>query len=221
MSSIEKLKAEATALEEKARASGRPIKHCVALEEVAKRHGFENWRACSASLEKAPVASALPPKARPTNPVKMKRYLSSEWRFALDIPADWNSFPAVSSNSPFEVIRFMSHEEGIHVLIIFRSPHDPKKTPREHSDQIQQVLAKGGFGNFVNGETSIQSHPVHTLDFDQPRGDIGTWSCRHYFMFDRTLCYTLGFGTVHRAAMIDLYDRVARSFEILPEPSQS
>jgi hypothetical protein len=220
MSPIEKLKTEAAALEENERALGRPMKHCAALEEVAKKHGFENWRACSASLEKESVAST-PPKALPANPTEMKHYVSSEWRFALDIPARWNSFPAVSSNSPFEVIRFMSHEEGVHLLIIFRSPRDPKKTPKEYSDQIQQVLAKGGFGNFVNGETSIQSRPALTLDFDKPRVENGTWSCRHYFMFDGALCYTLGFGTDHLAAMIDLYDRMAKSFEILPELSKS
>jgi hypothetical protein len=221
MSPIEKLKAEAAALEENERALGRQMKHCAALEEVAKKHGFENWRACSASLEKAPAAAVPPPKAVPTNPAEMKHYVSSEWRFALDIPAPWNSFPPLSSNSPFEVIRFMSHEEGVHLLIIFRSPRDPKKTPKEYSDQIQQVLAKGGFGNFVGGETSIRSRPVLTLDFDKPAGDNGTWSCRHYFMFDGTLCYTLGFGTDHRAAMIDLYDRMAKSFEMLPGPSQA
>lgn len=219
MSPIEKLKAEAAALEKNARSSGRPMKHCAALEEVAKKHGFENWRACSASLEKAPTASIPTPQALPTDSTEMKRYVSSEWRFALDIPVRWNSFPPLSSNSPFEVIRFMSHEEGVHLLIVFRSPHDSKKTPKEYSDQIQQVLTKGGFGNFVTGETSIQSRPALTLDFDKPRGN-GTWNCRHYFMFDGTLCYTLGFGTDHWAEMIDLYDRVAKSFEILPNPSK-
>src|SRR5664279_4071745 len=67
MSPIEKLKTEAAALEENERALGRPMKHCAALEEVAKKHGFENWRACSASLEKESVAST-PPKALPANP---------------------------------------------------------------------------------------------------------------------------------------------------------
>ena len=218
MSPIEKLKAEAAALEEKERALGRPMKHCAALEAVSKRHGFENWRACSASLENGPPAATPPPNEHPTKPTEMKRYVSSEWRFALDIPARWNSFPAVSSNSPFEVIRFMSHEEGVHILIVFRAPHDPKKTPKDYSDRIQQVLAKGGFGNFVGGETSIRSRPVLTLDFDRPQEQNGTWSCRHYFIFDGTLCYTLGFGTNQRDATLGLYDRMAKSFEILPDP---
>lgn len=211
MSLIEKLKAEAIALQEKARASGSPMKHCAALEEVAKKHGYENWRACAAALGSAP-ANFLPPSVKPST--EMKRYVSSEWRFALDIPARWNAFPPVSSNSPFEVVRFMSHEDGVHLVIIFRAPHDPKKTPKAYSDSIQKILTQGGFGNFVNGETTIRSRPVLTLDFDKPQGE-GIWSCRHYFVTGGTLRYTLGFGTDHRAVMIDLCDRMAKSFEIL------
>lgn len=46
MSPIEKLKAEAVALREKETAAGRPLKHCDALERVAKSHGYASWRAC-------------------------------------------------------------------------------------------------------------------------------------------------------------------------------
>ena len=56
----------------------------------------------------------------------MKHYESSDWNFALDIPRRWNSFPPVPTNSPNEVIRFASREDGNHLLIIFRQPHDPK-----------------------------------------------------------------------------------------------
>jgi hypothetical protein len=46
------------------------------------------------------------------NTTEMKRYRSAEWNFALDIPKRWHAFPPVSSNSPAEVIRFASKEEG-------------------------------------------------------------------------------------------------------------
>src|SRR4051812_36644380 len=62
------------------------------------------------------------------NTTDMKRYKSSEWNFMLDIPKRWNSFPPVSANSPYEVIRFASQEDGTHLLIIFRFPHDTKQT---------------------------------------------------------------------------------------------
>ena len=77
---------------------------------------------------------------------------------------------------------------------------------------VQLVLAKAGFSNFVKGETRIGSRRVATLDFDQTLPDGSVWSCRHYFIIDGTLMYTLGFGTNNREAMFDTYDRMAKSF---------
>lgn len=144
----------------------------------------------------------------------MKHYKSYDWGFALDIPSHWNTSPPVPSNSPSEVIRFGSKENGNHLLIIFRSPHDPQRSLNELSDQIQQILANGGFGNFFKGETTIGSKPVVTLDFDIPRGDE-TWSCREYFVADGRVMYVLGFGTTNKDGMFELYDGMAKTFETL------
>jgi beta-lactamase regulating signal transducer with metallopeptidase domain len=146
-----------------------------------------------------------------TGEVDMKHYQSSEWNFGIDIPVRWNAFPAVPTNSPNEIIRFASHESGVHLLIVFRAPYDPSDSPKAYADKIQQVLAKNGFSNFVTGETNIGSRPVVTLDFNK-QIDGRTWSCRHYIIVDGTLVYTLGFGTNKRDAMFDLYDRMAKSF---------
>jgi len=169
------------------------------------------------------------------NTPDMKHYKNSEWNFALDIPKRWNSFPPVSTNSPYEVTRFASREDGTHLLIIFREPHDPKQTLKEVADRVEkQVLASKGFGNFATAETTIRSRAALMLDFDKPHADANLplllrgdqyvvqpsyrWSCRHYFVTEDTLRYTLGFGTTNKAAMFDLYDRMAKSFEILSEP---
>src|SRR5436190_4466493 len=151
---------------------------------------------------------------------EMKRYKSSEWNFALDIPKRWNSFPPVSTNSPAEVIRFASREDGTHLLIVFRFPHDPKQSLKELSDHVQQILAGKGFGNFATAETTIGSRAVLLLDFDKAKVDgiDGFWNCREYFITDGTLRYTLGFGTTNKEGMFELYDRMAKSFEILAEP---
>ena len=169
------------------------------------------WGFSKASAEPNQIAAKSP-----MNAVEMKHYENAEWHFAIDIPKRWNAFPPVSSNSPYEVVRFESHEDGVHDLIIFRNPIDPKRSPAEWSKGAQQTLAQHGFGNFVTGKTTIGSRAVLTLDFDKPdaKGD-GTWSCRHYFVADGTLGYVLGFGTNRRAEMIDLYDRMAKSFQIL------
>ena len=149
----------------------------------------------------------------------MKRYKSSEWNFALDIPKRWNSFPPVSTNSPAEVIRFSSREDGTHLVIIFRFPNDPNKSLKVLCDDVQQILASKGFVNFATAETTIGSGAVLMLDFDKPKVDgiDGHWYCREYFITEGTLRYTLGFGTTNKAGMFDLYDSMARSFDILPE----
>jgi hypothetical protein len=153
----------------------------------------------------------------PATPTEMKHYESSEWNFAIEIPKRWNAFPPVSSNSPFEVMRFMSREDGVHNLIVFRQPSDPKQTAANWEEGVQRVLAKGGFGNFVVGKTTIGSREVLTLDFDKPAPNGGTWSCRHYFVADGTLAYVLGFGSSNKAGMFGLYDQMAKSFQILDQ----
>jgi hypothetical protein len=150
------------------------------------------------------------------NTTEMKHYVSSEWGFSLDVPKSWNRFPPVSSNSPYEVIRFASYEKGSHLLIIFRAPQDPNKSMKDVLGEVQQLLAKNEFGNFATAETTIASRAALTLDFDRPKGE-GTWSCRHYFLVEGTLGNTLGFGTTNKAGMFELYDRMAKSFQILEE----
>src|SRR5215472_15885555 len=112
-------------------------------------------------------ASTNPPATPHTNmnTIEMKRYKSAQWNFAIDIPTFWNAFPPVSSNSPFEVIRFLSKVDGTNVLIIFRAPYDPTVSLKKFVDGPRKILADAGFGNFVYGETTIGSRPVVTLDF--------------------------------------------------------
>jgi hypothetical protein len=194
VSHLEEFKTEAAILEARARAEGRPIKHAAALDQVARSHGFRGWRALRASL--------------PEDDGPMKRHRSADWGFAIDIPRRWNAFPAVPTNSPYEVIRFASREDGEHLLIVFRAPYDPNVTLEEYLDRLEPRLAQSGFGNFTAGIGSVP-----TLDFDKQRDD-GTWSVRHYFILAGTLAYTLGFGTNRRTAMIELFDRMAGSFAI-------
>jgi hypothetical protein len=71
MSSIDQLKAEAIALREAEKARGNALKHCDALELVAKKHGYANWRSCLATLggvtppETSPTPTAAPTSAAP------------------------------------------------------------------------------------------------------------------------------------------------------------
>jgi Glyoxalase superfamily protein len=124
MSSLASLKAEVIALRAQARASGRSLKHCTALEQVAKRHGSKTWRSCLANISRTAITGRPLPRETEVAEIAMKHYRSQEWDFSLDIPKRWNKFPPVSSNSPNEGIRFVSHE-GAHYCIAFRLPRDP------------------------------------------------------------------------------------------------
>jgi hypothetical protein len=98
-------------------------------------------------------------------------------------------------------------------LIVFRNPADPQRTPEQILARTQEVLAKGGFSNFVPGETTIGSRRVFTLDFERPTPDNqGMLYCRHYFVMGGSLMYVLGFGSSNRDAMFSLYERMAKTF---------
>ena len=141
-----------------------------------------------------------------------KHYKSDKYDFELDIPGTWNNFPPNPNNSPYEAIRFGSQEGGSHLLIVFRNPRNPDQTLKEACDQTQDILANGGFGNFITAETTIGSKDVITLDFDKFIDDGNLWSCRHYFIPDGNLLYVLGFGTTNKDDMIELFDSVAKTF---------
>jgi hypothetical protein len=210
MSPIEKLKAEAVALRAKEKAAGRPMGYCAALERVAKSHGYRNWRSCAA------ICSGTSPSSDNTDAsnADLKCYESPEWGFSLQLPKRWNAFPPVSTNSRYEVIRFASQEDGVHLLIIFRRPRDPKKTLQKYVEYTREELTKLGFGNFRFTETVLRSKPAAMLDFDKTQGD-GIWSCREYFVDEGTLSYALGFGTDQGSKIFDFYDRIAKTFEIV------
>ena len=150
------------------------------------------------------------------NTTDLKHYESPEWNFALDVPMCWNTAPAVPANSPYELIRFVSHEDGNHLTIIFREPFDPKRSLKQHAEQRQQILAQNGYGGFAGGEATIQSKPAWRLDFDRP-GVWGIWSRRYYFVAEKALLYRVGFGTSDKAGMFRVFDRVAKSFKIITQ----
>jgi bla regulator protein BlaR1 len=154
-----------------------------------------------------------------TRNLEMIHYKSNEWNFELDVPKNWNRFPPVSSNSPFEVTRFLSNESSHPGLIIFRSPNDPKAAPQARIDGTKQVLAKAGFSNFVQSETKIGSKVLMTLDFDKVTDGVPRYS-RQFFIADGTLLYVLGFGTTDREVTFPLFDRIAGSFVTNGEPSK-
>ena len=105
-----------------------------------------------------------------TDSPEMKRYRNSQWNFALDIPKGWNAFPPVSTNSPYEVVRLASHENGKNLIIIFRMPYNSRKTLQRMAEQAQQHLASNRFRNFKIFETTVGSRPAAVLESRPPPG---------------------------------------------------
>lgn len=218
MSVIEKLKAEAAVLEVRARAAGQSLKHCAALEQVAKSHGYESWRACLAARSgEAPAARPAERAAAPPHEIEMKHYTSREWNFSLDVPKRWNAFPPVpTGENPFEIIRFASLEDGYHMLIIFRIPCDPTMLPQASGATLQQHLIKAGFANFVLNTETVEGRIEFILDCEQQRDDR-RYGMRYYSFVGETLGYRLAFTSPKWGALLPLFDRMAKSFEFSEE----
>lgn len=212
MSTIEQLKKEAAELEARQRALGHPLKHCEALEEIARKHGYSNWRACRAMLgDETPESSAESGAELP-----VKRYENIESNFALDIPADWNVFPPVLTNSAYETVRFASQDGGsFHLVIVFRTPRDPKQAWTDWLAIYQRVLERKGFGHFRMGEVPARDRVVRTLDFDKPQESGNTWSVRHHFFEAGTLGYVVGVGSNAPEKIERIRARMVQSFELL------
>ena len=145
----------------------------------------------------------------------MKRYVSPDGDYTVDIPDHWYPFLADPNNRPppDEVIRYVSRDDGSHLLSISRKPGEPKQSLKEYRDQMQQRLVTKGFGNFTTAETTIGSRKALILDCDMPLGD-GTWSLRWYYVTEGTLMYGLGLATTNKDGMFELYNQIAQSLEV-------
>jgi hypothetical protein len=144
--------------------------------------------------------------------IAMKHYRSAEWDFSMDVPQRWNKFPPVPGNSPNEVIRFASHEDGMHYCIVFRIPRNPKQDPMAFVEIIQASLRKQGHDNFVISEAQLKSGAALMLDCNIMQ-EAGLWYVREYSIFDETLIHILGFGTSRwDDAQIALFEHMAQSF---------
>lgn len=146
-----------------------------------------------------------------------RHYQSTEWKFGLDVPQGWNRFAPVAANSPSEVVRFGTGENGYQLLIVFRYNFNTEVGLAAHIAGIEAVLGKMGFANFVTGQVTLGSSQVTTLEFNRTNADGSVWSCRQYFFIDNSLMYVLGFGTSAKpASVLAQQDSIAQSFTFDP-----
>jgi hypothetical protein len=178
---------------------------------VAAMAGLGFVLAASAAEVSPPNAPRAAPPGFRSTVIKTMRYKNHRWGFAVEVPSRWNEFPPNLANSPYEVVRFQSLENGRHNLIVFRGPYDPAAGPEAVAAGTAETLARSGFAHFVQGEAKLASGAIRTLDFDQQR-DGRTWSCRYYFFPEGSAVYILAFGTTDKATMFPQFDVLAASF---------
>ena len=144
-----------------------------------------------------------------------QHYQNTEWNFGLNVPSDWNRFPALLGESIHEVIRFSgSNQNGRELLIVFRNFFDTQKGLGAYITVDEQQLEKKGYTHFITGETTLGSRHVTTLDFDRTPPDGSAWSYHQYLFVQGSLLYTLSFGTDSKqpTTLTALEDSVATSF---------
>lgn len=145
----------------------------------------------------------------------LQRYERPEWNFALNVPAHWSAAAPDKTNSPYELMRFVSRGDGV-LAIVFREPCNALR-PRsleQHAEQRQRILAPRGFRGVSAGAAEVKAGPAWRLDLEKDAVG-GVWSCRYYFVEEGPWLYRLGFGTNDKKRMFPVFEKVADSFEIL------
>jgi beta-lactamase regulating signal transducer with metallopeptidase domain len=159
------------------------------------------------------LAQAQGETAGGSNGATTRHYHNTDWNFGLDVPIGWNRFPPLLSQSPNELMRFVSSEQN--VLSIYRSFFDAQKGFSSYLAAHEDFLQKKGDANFRAGQATLGSRQVATLEYSRPTADgTGTWSFRQYFLVQGTVLYLLSFATLSGVpdTLIPLQDRMAQSF---------
>lgn len=133
--------------------------------------------------------------------------------FTLSVPEAWAEFPALLSNSPYEVARFAYRDHTSHLCIVFRMPGSPGLHPRGTAEQAMVRQRSQGFGNFVLRDSAVGKRAGVALTFDR-KTDAGTWSAREYFVGAGSLVYCLGLGSGDAEGDATVFDAMAAAFEV-------
>jgi hypothetical protein len=133
--------------------------------------------------------------------------------FTLSVPEAWAEFPALISNSAYEVARFAYRDHASHMCIVFRMPGSPGLDPRGTAQQALARQQSQGFGNFVLTEATVGKRAGILLTFDR-KTEAGTWAAREYFVSAGSLVYCLGLGSGDAEGDAAVFDAMAAAFAV-------
>ena len=149
----------------------------------------------------------------PMNTLTFKQVYKQEFGFTVSLPEDWSEFPALLSNSPYEVARFACRDHTSHVCLVFRMPGSRGLHPRGTAEQAQARQKSQGFDNFVLTDVDVAGRPGVLLTFDKPV-QSGRWAAREYFVTVGSLVYCLGLASGDPQGDASLFDSMAAQFEV-------
>jgi hypothetical protein len=134
--------------------------------------------------------------------------------YSLALPAGYHEFPADPSHSPWEVARFLQRDHTSHLCLVFRMPGRIGLDPRESAERSRMRLEAKGFVDFAFSEVDMGARRGTLLTFQKPKENAELWSAREYFVTAGSLVYCLGLGTGDRSGDAEVFDRIARGFEV-------
>jgi hypothetical protein len=101
------------------------------------------------------------------------------------------------------------------VCLVFRHPGSTGLDPHTPAQEESVILEQKSFEHFSFEDVDISGRPAVRMDFDRADLPIGMWWAREYFVVARNLVYILGVGSTDITGDQDLFDEMARRFEVL------
>ncbi len=142
-----------------------------------------------------------------------KKFSKPEYGFTVSVPEGWSEFPALLSNSAYEVARFAYRDHTNHACIVFRMPGSPGLDPRGTAEQALARQRSKGYGNCVLADARLGDRAGLVLTFDKTT-ESGPWAAREYFVSAGSLIYCLGLGSGDPKHDADVFDAIAARFSI-------
>ena len=147
------------------------------------------------------------------NDVTFQSISKPELGFTLAIPPGWSEFPALLSNSPYEVARFACRDHTHHLGIVFRMPGSPGLDVRVPATEAQARQRRQGFDHFVLDEVDVGGRRGLRMTFDK-KTVAGPWAAREYFVAAGSRVYVLGLASGDPEGDAAIFESMAARFEV-------
>lgn len=141
----------------------------------------------------------------------MKRYVSPDGDFTVDLPNDWQIFSHIKKYH--EIGKFRTPEEGLKA-VFYAPSYSPWLTLEKRRDDQAKVNTRAGYRILGKSETILNGRNVLMLDTNEDTANI-----RNYFLKEGDYIYSVLFYAFNTegipADRVEGYERVMKSVNIL------